>query len=180
METLLFRKREAIRRLNITEQIVNQMIADGKLTAYTNKEGVVFINADCVRQVQRQKKEGANVARRKDVKKRLPSLKRLNEIRTVNDTNYVYLMYCADTDLHKIGRSTNPHKRLYELNRHTTLAYAKTPSITLVGYWQAARSVEADLHLRFGLQRTVGEWFRLTERDVYWIKEFCSTVEANQ
>lgn len=87
---------------------------------------------------------------------------------TATEPSYVYIGYQASTNRHKIGLSIKPPRRAKELDieiLHTIKCQA----------WgdNSARSLERTLHTFFKLmgQHIEGEWFRLTEFDLWDLKD---------
>ncbi len=68
---------------------------------------------------------------------------------------YAYLV--TDGNLFKIGRSSNPERRLADLA-------SGNPSFELLGY--SAELTENDLHFEFDARRVGGEWFCLEPYEV--------------
>lgn len=75
---------------------------------------------------------------------------------------YVYLMRHTN-GLTKIGFSSNPKAREKTLQ-------AEDPRLEMICYFQADMDVERRLHSIFQELRVRGEWFRLEERHVEWIR----------
>lgn len=74
-----------------------------------------------------------------------------------NEGGAVYIIQLADTDLFKIGISTDPHRRLRQLQ-------SKCPvPLTLHWWWYGHdyRSCEKYLHQALSSRRVKGEWFKL-------------------
>ena len=69
----------------------------------------------------------------------------------------VYLIEMEGQDICKIGRSTNPVKRL------ANLQVASPHKLTLRGVMKGDVAKEAEMHRQFAAQRMSGEWFRLSD-----------------
>ena len=76
---------------------------------------------------------------------------------------YVYLMHHGLSNVWKIGRSSDPNRRERTLQHDD-------PMITLEWSVPALGRFETWLHDRFSDLRLRGEWFKLTDKDVEWIK----------
>jgi hypothetical protein len=79
------------------------------------------------------------------------------------DRQYVYLMYCPMTTLFKIGISSNPERRLRQIENASGLP------VQLMAVWTVydASTTEKVLHKYFTDRRHEGEWFNLSEEDRY-------------
>lgn len=80
------------------------------------------------------------------------------------DKKYVYLIFNQKNGYFKIGRSKNP------LKREKTLQ-AEEPEIALLKIWDANPSFEKGLHKKYANFRKRGEWFELTFRELYILKD---------
>jgi hypothetical protein len=69
---------------------------------------------------------------------------------------------------HKIGKSSNPEKRLQQLK-------TANPDIRLISYGDQIS--ESELHEKFKYQRLKGEWFKLSTKDVEYILRKLKTNE---
>lgn len=78
--------------------------------------------------------------------------------------NYVYLMIDHNTGYTKIGRSKNPS------HREKTLQSQK-PTIELMAYYIADKSIETYLHNLYKDKRVRGEWFNLKDDEIACIKK---------
>lgn len=75
---------------------------------------------------------------------------------------FVYILKAFNSDLRKIGRTTDPANRLHTFE-------VKLPfhvSYELVIKSPDAKKLERDLHQRFASARTDGEWFLLSDSDI--------------
>jgi len=89
-----------------------------------------------------------------------------NEAQKLTRAGYVYLL--AGGDYYKIGRSVNVDIRIAQIE-------PKLPfEIKLVHHAKVKDmyETEAFLHEKFADKRVRGEWFRLTQDDVGWIKDW--------
>lgn len=77
---------------------------------------------------------------------------------------YVYIMKCAN--YYKIGHSKNPKNRRSTIQTHNPL------SVKICALYKSenAIQIEKDLHNRYSLKRTRGEWFELDETDLIELK----------
>jgi len=80
-------------------------------------------------------------------------------------SGYVYLLR-SDHGLYKIGRSIEPASRIRRLG--VVLPFPVTTIHVLAA--DDCSTAERRLHMRFASQRLEGEWFRLTDDDVAWVK----------
>lgn len=81
------------------------------------------------------------------------------------DKKYVYLIFNERSGYFKIGRSKNP------LKREKTLQ-AEEPEIALLKIWEAEPSFEKMLHTKYSSLRKRGEWFELTFKELYTLKDY--------
>jgi hypothetical protein len=81
-----------------------------------------------------------------------------------NTPTKIYVMLDKNTGYFKIGRSHNPKKREKTLQ-------SEKPTIELLFSFDATEELEKELHVVFGDKRIRGEWFYLTEDDIFYIKE---------
>jgi hypothetical protein len=77
---------------------------------------------------------------------------------------YVYLAH--NGELHKIGFSGDPGRRMSQIKRDT----GSSCRILFVFQTPDYRSLESELHEHFDHKRVTGEWFDLNDEDVAWIK----------
>lgn len=85
-------------------------------------------------------------------------------------TSHVYLIKHVN-GLVKIGRSRKPKAREQTLQ-------AEDPRLEMIGCFQAHNHIEKRLHSIFHDLRVRGEWFRLEDRHVEWIKLVLSNSES--
>jgi len=77
----------------------------------------------------------------------------------------IYLIFDSTKNLIKIGQSVNPRIREKTLQ-------GEAPQLDIITTWIAPAFVERELHEKFRLKRTRGEWFKLTFSDLKDIKEY--------
>lgn len=82
-------------------------------------------------------------------------------------TKKIYLILDSKNNLIKIGQS------FYPKTREKTLQ-GVSPQWDLITTWIAPTFVEKELHEKYRLKRTRGEWFKLTFSDLEEIKEYMS------
>ena len=93
------------------------------------------------------------------------------------DPGYVYLIHAEGSDFFKIGKSINPDKRLLQIA-------PKMPFGTrFVKIWRTnfMSMAETMLHEKYKSQRANGEWFQLSEFDLWNLLSVtpdCSIVNA--
>lgn len=88
-------------------------------------------------------------------------------IKSRNRSGFVYLLATPhDVTLFKIGRTSNPDNRLRTFNVKLPFPVEYTHLIKTDDMY----TLESALHRRFASQRLNGEFFRLTEADVQYIK----------
>ncbi len=84
-----------------------------------------------------------------------------------NREGYVYLLHAPhDPMLFKIGRASNPDNRLRTFNVKLPFPVEYICVIKTVDMYK----LEKELHSMFELKRLDGEWFKLTEYEVEFIK----------
>lgn len=76
---------------------------------------------------------------------------------------YVYVMIDHNTKYFKIGRSNSP------LKRERTLQSEK-PTIELIHKFECEYGIEKELHNKFNDKKIRGEWFKLDDNDIKYIK----------
>lgn len=92
-----------------------------------------------------------------------PTMKRRKVVAAEPDsvvTGVVYLVRMAE--FHKIGKSNDPGRRIYELG----LRLPEKHDVVHVIETDDPSGIEAYWHRRFAAQRSNGEWFRLSPEDV--------------
>jgi hypothetical protein len=121
-----------------------------------------------------QKGVADKVAKREEVKRKLIELNR-NEANTLSmsysedSATYVYLMEHVN-GLIKIGSSKNPRARERTLQ-------AEDPRLEMIFCEQAEAAMEKRFHEIFADLRVRGEWFRLDQHHIDWIKTFFQIKE---
>lgn len=92
-----------------------------------------------------------------------------------NAEGYVYVMRAVGEEegAFKIGRSSDPWKRLEQLSRQTGR------ELELVDYWPSDDCVSAEkaAHRRFAGSRLRGEWFHLSWLDVDRVGEIVRALD---
>lgn len=91
-----------------------------------------------------------------------------NDFSVSDETSYIYLV-SSSNGLTKIGVTNNPLDRFYDLSNMSPVKldliyYTPVPS-------EYVYKMEARLHGLFRSKRQHGEWFRLTGRDILFIKQ---------
>lgn len=97
-------------------------------------------------------------------------LERLRDVSNSLDVNFVYLMYDPSLEMHKIGYSKDAEYREKTLQ-------GQRPTIELIAKKEysskiKARQIESLLHKKYHNKRTRGEWFKLEENDIQYIKGY--------
>jgi hypothetical protein len=95
------------------------------------------------------------------------------------DTRYVYFVRCSASGLIKIGYSaSHPDRRLCGLRG------ASATRLEPIGYIPGDRSTEGRIHAMFAADRDHGEWFRPSDRLLYfvrrWVQPWPSPRESSQ
>lgn len=75
-------------------------------------------------------------------------------------TTSIYLMANRRNGLTKIGRSENPRFREATLQ-------SEEPEIEMIAHWESTPKMEELLHIKFQSKRVRGEWFQLSEEDIF-------------
>lgn len=89
-----------------------------------------------------------------------------------NRKGFVYLLAAFhDKQLYKIGRATNPNNRLRTFNVKLPFPVAYECVIETGDMYR----LERELHRLFDDKRLDGEWFRLSQSDVQYIKSLGAT-----
>lgn len=89
-----------------------------------------------------------------------------------NRKGFVYLLAAFhDKQLYKIGRATNPNNRLRTFNVKLPFPVAYECIIETGDMYR----LERELHRLFDDKRLDGEWFRLSQSDVQYIKSLGAT-----
>lgn len=81
---------------------------------------------------------------------------------------YLYLLKCGG--FYKIGFSATPRKRLRQLRTGSPVPIVVVHELKTAFY----KNIEKDLHYKFAAKRGQGEWFRLDDADVEYIKSLNS------
>lgn len=80
---------------------------------------------------------------------------------------WIYVVFCEETGLHKIGRTRDLEQRMSQLRAGSAYVLWLRMSFTCPEFFVEAW--EKALHYRFAACRTHGEWFKLTPRDLDWL-----------
>lgn len=93
-----------------------------------------------------------------------------NKSLSVNDAEmqFVYLIHSKENNTVKIGNSSDPKKRLKQLQT------GNNNTLTLIGLIKGDQSLERSIHKMFGDKRIKGEWFTYTKE----IEDFFDTYRA--
>lgn len=91
------------------------------------------------------------------------------------DEGYVYLIRATGQNLYKIGKSTNPEKRVQSIIGGLPM---KAEAIH-VAWFEDHSYAEQMFHDTFSKTRQNGEWFILEEEDVEFIKSFGQNYDLN-
>ena len=105
---------------------------------------------------------------RRKAKKRGPRRKTKNG-------GYVYLLFLECSGYYKIGLSNNPGRRVW---KEISPVLPEVPELICTIKTNDMRSLEAGLHARFADKRGSGEWFRLNDEDVEYIKGLANGPKA--
>jgi hypothetical protein len=84
-------------------------------------------------------------------------------------TGFVYLIH--DGELYKIGRTSQPEKRIPQIEYQNGRPCTVLVLIETADY----RTLELELHEKFGDKRVRGEWFDLSPEDIAWITSLADT-----
>jgi hypothetical protein len=84
------------------------------------------------------------------------------------DKDHVYIIHCPEVGLYKIGSTSNPEKRLKQIQ--SASAYKLEEPIILNCDPKFGLFFEKLLHNKFSHCRAYGEWFKLKKEDVEWLK----------
>ena len=84
---------------------------------------------------------------------------------------FIYITGSTETNIYKIGLSSNPEQRVKNINGSSNQKndYQKIYEVHNMNL------SEKSLHLKFKEQRLNGEWFKLTQEDLDWIEENAAT-----
>lgn len=77
---------------------------------------------------------------------------------------WIYIL--AGGGFYKIGRTEDPNRRLAQISPKLPFEV----EVAHIFYSEDVIQEEADLHERFKHQHTNGEWFKLSEDDLKWLK----------
>lgn len=91
----------------------------------------------------------------------------LHQLRIQTAYGFVYLIHNATQDTYKIGKSKDPVKRLSQLRTSSPDEIAIVCTIET----SDMDRLEGELHQEFADKHIRGEWFRLTQPDVEYIKD---------
>ena len=94
----------------------------------------------------------------------------------VLEHGYVYVLQVPimDPALYKIGRAKVLKDRIDTLGVQLPWELEVIAHVETDDY----KGLEEELHLKFADKRIKGEWFRLTEEDVEWIKNLDGHIET--
>lgn len=101
-----------------------------------------------------------------------------------NKQNKIYLIYCKSINLYKIGISTNPEKRIKQLQTGSpyelsiiTIYDSKYPfklETTLHNIFSSRKTPE---NFKYDFELLSGEWFNLSNKDVAGFIDSCKKIE---
>lgn len=83
----------------------------------------------------------------------------------IKQLTYIYLIKDRRTGYIKIGYSQDPHSRLKQLTKQSTLL-PEPNEFEFVFVWEDYANKETTLHRKFADRRKRGEWFNLDEVDI--------------
>ena len=105
-------------------------------------------------------------------KEMIEDRRRNQEIRSSKD-GYVYMLHL--NGYYKIGRTTNTEKRFGEYTK-----LMEQPKTICCVYVENYKQVEKELHLMFKNKNTNGEWFSLSEKDLFKAIEYINTRKITE
>lgn len=94
--------------------------------------------------------------------------------RRITQSSLVYVI--LQDEFYKIGKTSNWQRRLEHYKTHSAIPF----NVILVVECADASTVEAYLHARFAAHRVRGEWFKLGEGDVEWLREFAALTDEDR
>lgn len=94
-------------------------------------------------------------------------------------SQYIYVVYNRLNGLFKIGRSTNPNRRIKGIESMTGQILDLIMLMELnENYEYSISEAEKNIHEYFKEQRKVGEWFELDDLDLEDLNFHCSFYET--
>jgi hypothetical protein len=98
----------------------------------------------------------------------------------------IYLIYCKNINLYKIGLSVNPEKRLKQLQTGTpyelnivSLYDSKYPFKTESILHKSLISKKVAEDFQFNFEYLKGEWFNLSSDEILNFCDYCKKIETN-
>lgn len=88
---------------------------------------------------------------------------------------FIYVIRVETTDFYKIGFTNDFEARMAAILVYNPLDIIVVAKI----YVPNCFTVEASLHKTFSTKNHRSEWFKLSELDIHYIKEFLKTVEID-
>lgn len=88
---------------------------------------------------------------------------------------FIYLIKCEDSDNYKIGFSSNPEKRLKELQVGHPFKLNIISTYDSIYY----NEIENSLHNKYGYTKKTGEWFTLSLEDEMNFIDECEKIHKN-
>jgi hypothetical protein len=99
--------------------------------------------------------------------------RRQSRLKCDEDNVRIYLLKDLDNGLFKIGSSVNPTRRYNEITNQTKSVTGSSDNRNYKLTWYSEptiRKIENELHNLFQDKRIEGEWFKITNTDIYEIK----------
>lgn len=90
-------------------------------------------------------------------------------------SGFVYVINMDGTNFYKIGTSINVEKRIGSIKTNNPFDIIVIFKIHVNGCF----AVEKSIHQTFIDKKHRGEWYKLSEVDIHYIKEFCASVKTD-
>jgi len=102
-----------------------------------------------------------------------------NHTRASEKLNHVYLFWNKDNFTFKIGVSGNPFNRLRQVQLSSGMSLEYVIILKLQeGYDECPKIIEKYLHEYFKIKRTIGEWFNLSIKDIFLIRDLFYEIDG--
>lgn len=110
----------------------------------------------------------------RELEKEVQQLKSDPPRRRIIRSSLVYVI--LQGEFYKIGKTSNWQRRLEHYKTHSAIPF----DVVLIIESPEASTVEAYLHARFAPHRVSGEWFRLSESELEWLREFAALTNEDR
>jgi hypothetical protein len=151
----------------ITFDFENQLLFDRAYNKYytiPQLELIAKMAIESIAQIKENKYniEATNIKLQNERDKQL-SWKSTSPKATSNKSKFVYIAFDSYSDTYKIGYTGNINNRLKQLR-------IGNPYLSILYFVNGGRTLERKLHSIFEVNKVDGEWFKLSSKDIEFLK----------